>query len=310
VAVYTTLSESQVNEMLARFQLPLLAHMEGAGDGIENTTYFLTLTNQHRLVLTLFEMLDTLQLPPYIQLMHHYHSHRLPVPCPLHDSAGSTLQYLANKPALLFPRASGKHITDPSVQQCALLGKTLAELHLAAVDFRVEIPNPCGLPWAERSASRIMPYLESGERRLLNDQLMLGRTLQSRQLPRGIIHGDLFKDNVLFEGNAISAIIDFYNAGIDILLLDLAIAVNDWCFDDAGHHLHHHQSALMDAYQLVRPLNQEEISAWPDCLQWAACRFWLSRLNATLRPLRQDTNLLKNPDQYRDLLLFYLSKRS
>lgn len=304
MAVYTTLSESQVNEMLARFQLPSLAHMEGAGDGIENTTYFLTLTNQHRLVLTVFEMLDAQQLPPYVQLMRHYHLRGLPAPCPLLDSAGNALQSLANKPALLFPRASGKHITKPSIQQCASLGKSLAQLHLATIDFPVEIPNPCGLPWAKQTATFLMPHLHPRDRVLLNDQLSLGQALQSRPLPRGIIHGDLFKDNVLFEGDDISAIIDFYNAGTDFFLLDLAIVVNDWCFDNATHH-DHHQSALLEAYQSVRPLNESEKLAWQDSLKWAACRFWLSRLNAAFQPGRPDTAPLKNPDQYRDLLLFY-----
>jgi len=309
VAVYTTLSESQVNELLSRFTLPTLHHMEGAGDGIENTTYFLTLLDQRRYVLTLFEMLGDEQLPPYVELMHHYHRKELPVPCPLLDSNGMAMQQLANKPALLFPRASGKHISSASIQQCASLGKALAMLHLAAVDFCVEIPNPCGLSWAEKCAARVMPHLDAAGHHLLNDQLILGRVLQSRSLPRGIIHGDLFKDNVLFDGDEISAIIDFYNAGKDFFLLDLAIAVNDWCFDDAGHHFDLHQASLMEAYQSVRPLNQEEILAWPDCLRWAACRFWLSRLNAALQLPKSGTNRLKDPSQYRSLLLFY-SKNS
>jgi homoserine kinase type II len=306
VAVYTTLSELQVNEMLARFQLPVLACMEGVSAGIENTTYFLTLSDQRRFVLTLFEMLDANQLPPYVQLTHHYHLRGLPVPSPLLDRSGTALQYLAHKPALLFPRAAGQHAIQPSLKQCSALGKVLAQMHLATSDFSVPIPNPCGLLWAEHSAARLISLLDANDQRLLTSQLALGRTLQALSLPRGIIHGDLFRDNVLFEDNQVSAIIDFYNAGTDFLLLDLAIAVNDWCFDGKGAHNELHQSGLMDAYQSLRPLTPGEIKAWPDFLQWAACRFWLSRLAASPQaPVRSIKTALKDPLQYRNLLLFH-----
>jgi len=307
VAVYTTLSESQVNEMLSRFSLPPLQYMTGASDGIENTTYFLTLSDQRSFVLTLFEMLDAEQLPPYMDLMRHYNFHGLPVPSPLLDTNGVALQKLAHKPAVLFPRATGKHTAHPSVEQCVSLGKALAHLHLASADFSVHIPNPCGLAWAEHTACRVMPHLEDSDCTLLSRQLALGRLLQSQPLPRGIIHGDLFKDNVLFEGSHITAIIDFYNAGTDFFLLDLAIAVNDWCFDDATHPSAEHQSALLDAYQSVRPLSAQENLAWQDCLAWAACRFWLSRLMARLRSSNTVAQRLKDPAQYKNLLLFHAS---
>lgn len=307
MAVYTTLSESQVNEMLARFNLPILHHMEGAGDGIENTTYFLMLADLRPLVLTIFEMLHQQQLPPYILLLQHFHLRGLPVPCPLLDSTGIALQSLANKPALLFPRAAGMHLTIPSIEQCTFLGKALAQLHLAAMDFPVDIPNPCGLTWAEHTATLVMPHLDQNDRSLLQEHLAIGRRLQSRALPRGVIHGDLFRDNVLFDGDHISAMIDFYNAGTDFFLLDLAIAINDWCFDDAGHHLEQHQKALMSAYESVRSLNSDERFAWQDCLKWAACRFWLSRLASALQPLKPGTKILKDPAQYRNLLIFYNS---
>lgn len=308
MAVYTTLSESQVNEMLLHYGLPALHHMEGAGDGIENTTYFLTVTDKRRFVLTLFEMLDAQHLPPYIQLTRHYAGHGLPVPCPLPDINGNALQHMAHKPALLFPRAAGRHAMKPSIQRCAALGNILAHLHLASADFPLQIPNPCGLPWAEETAARLISHLDHDNRKLLDEQLALGRAIQLHSLPRGIIHGDLFKDNALFDGSQISAIIDFYNAGTDCFLLDLAIAVNDWCFDEKNLH-DERQSALMKAYQSVRPLSPEEIAAWPDCLQWAACRFWLSRLKAAFYPQHQREIKPKDPEQYRNLLLFYRKNR-
>jgi len=307
VAVYTTLSESQVNECIARYNLPGLSAFQPVSAGIENTTYFLTLADNSQFVLTVFEMLSSTQLPPYLVFLSFLQKHDLPVPTPLADRQGNRLQMFLGKPAVLVPRAPGKHCGTPSLAQCASLGRVLAQFHRASVSFTEPLPNPCGLEWAEQSVEKLKPRLCADDLKLLHTLLEIGRRLHSSELPRGIIHGDLFRDNVLFEGDHVTGLIDFYNAGQDLLLLDLAIAVNDWacCYDQAAPHAER-QAAIMEGYQSLRSLSSAEQALWPHALQWAATRFWLSRLNAMNRSHFDPAQAMKDPLEYKNLLIFHL----
>jgi len=306
MAVYTTLTESEIRGLLSHFDLPALWSFQGASSGVENTTYFLTLESGAQYVLTVFEYFSPQSLRPYIKLTTQLHQQRLPVPCPLVDRQGIVLHTTAGKPALLFTRAPGNHIESVDPPICQQVGSMLARIHLA-------IPNPemfslaqsCSLIWMKETLTLVKSSLDKSDINLLERQLELSADLQTRHLPRGIIHGDLFRDNVLIQDSVITAVIDFYNAGPDILLIDLAIAANDWCFTQksSGNDC---ESALLDGYQMIRPLSEVEHSSWRDCLQVAAARLWLSRQKRLLMPQQGYERTIKDPGEYRSLLLYHL----
>jgi len=306
MAVYTILERAELESLLARYDLHGLNTVEGASSGIENTTFFLTLDSGAAYVLTVFEQLSTQQLTPYVALTALLRARALPVPSPLHDTHGLAMQSVHSKPALLFERASGQHLVHPSAESCASVGAFLARMHsesatISAHDFPGNAVS--GSAWMQQVFVSVEHMLDAGDCRLMHETIALSMGLEKLSLPRGIIHGDLFRDNVLFDGRRISAVIDFYNADRDILLLDLAIAGNDWCFAAAPDNPLPLCNALLDAYVGERPLTQAEQIAWPACLQVAAARFWLSRLKRVADAQQGSLRKTKNPEEYRQLLL-------
>lgn len=310
MAVYTTLSLAQVNEIISGFDLPPAVLHTPASSGVENTTYFITLVSSRQLVLTIFESIDASQLPFYIAFLSALDAQGLPVPSPLVDKSGNRLVNFAGKPALLFPRAPGNHRMEPGITECHLAGQVLAKIHLVGMQMNDAPPDPNDLAWMSNTFTFVEGILSAEDRKLLQQQLQLGNSLADAGLPAGIIHGDLFRDNVLFDHECISAVIDFYNAGLNMLLLDLAIAVNDWCYSrqivvngDNGSMAR--QSAMRDGYESIRPLQQVEADLWIPMLQFAAARLWLSRLDRVVQAGRGRARVLKDPAEYRSLLLLH-----
>jgi len=307
MAVYTTLSEIEIRSLLSRFPLSDLNSFQGVSSGIENTTYFLTLNSGDEYVLTVFENFSSDSLRPYIQLLSLLSSHHLPIPCPCVDVHGSALQLIANKPALLLPRAPGTHVDNPAPAVCYAVGSILASIHSVAPPVDSELftlQNPCGLSWMKETLALVNSSLSNVETTLLHEQITLSAELEARALPRGIIHGDLFRDNVLIENNTVTAVIDFYNAGQDTLLVDLAITANDWCYTQADTAaVEKNLEALLAGYNLKRPLCAPELGSWRECLQVAAARLWLSRQKRLVLSRQGGKGAVKNPDEYKSLLL-------
>jgi homoserine kinase type II len=314
MAVYTTLTKTEIESLLVQFGLPGLLQFQGASSGVENSTYFLTLSTSAQYVLTLFETLSAEALTPYIELMIELSRHGLPVPTPCIDTSGKALQLVANKPALLFPRASGQHIELATPAICYSIGSILAKIHtisllLSTTKFPI-LFNPCGLAWMKETLTFVQGSLDPTDIAILKDQISLSADLETRGLPRAVIHGDLFRDNVLLHNDIITAVIDFYNAGQDILLLDLAIAANDWCYSQGNADKQKNVTALLSGYQLNRPLSKPEIASWHECLQVAAARLWLSRLKRVVSSQQGRRAAVKNPDEYKLLLLRHLGPQN
>ena len=315
MAVYTTLSLAQVNELISRFDLPLATSLIPASSGIENTTYFLELEHDQQLVLTLFEMLDAKQLPFFISLLQCLARSGLPVPAPLLDKSQQALQHLVGKPALLFPKITGRHDLSPDHTHCAMIGRCLANIHLAARNLSDAPVDPNGIAWLQHTAELVKDSLNATDHLLLQQQLTTAVTLSQANLPTGIIHGDLFRDNVLFNQEGITAVIDFYNAGRAPWLLDLAIVVNDWCYHDihvrgADSSTLALEQAVLNAYGEVRPFTPDEQRLWPAMLRYAALRLWLSRLNRVAKAKRGGRGQIKDPEEYRSLLLYHLKSHT
>ncbi|CUA98437.1 homoserine kinase [Thiomonas bhubaneswarensis] len=282
MAVFTPLDEAEVDAWLSRFDLGTRTDLQGIASGIENTNYFLT-TTRGQFVLTLFERLQPEQLPFYLGLMHHLAAHGVPVPDPMPDRARQTLHTLKGKPAALVTRLKGRSQLQPQAVHCAQVGHWLARMHLAARDYGGTLPNLRGLAWQRRIIPEILPYLTGDQRALISAELAhqtaVAESATYASLPRSAVHADLFRDNVLFEGETLSGIFDFYFAGVDTWLFDLAVALNDWCIHlETGAFDAPRRDALLQAYQAVRPLTEVEHSLLPDALRAAALRFWTSRL--------------------------------
>jgi len=286
MAVFTPVSDDDACTLLERFDLGNLVSLQGIAAGIENTNYFLT-TTRGTYVLTLFEVLTHAQLPFYVELMHHLAQRGISVPEPQSLREGTRLTTLHHKPCIIVSRLAGDYVAVPGPAHCALTGTLLARAHLAAQDFSLYQPNLRGLSWWEVTLPKVLPFLKSFQAELLTATLEEQRGLAISgacdELPAGPAHCDLFRDNVLFVGTAaaprMGGFIDFYFAGCDTWLFDVAVSVNDWCIDhESGELIPELTHAWLRAYAQVRPFSQQERALWPAMLRAAAMRFWLSRL--------------------------------
>ncbi len=283
MAVFTSVSAAELAAWLNEYSLGRLLEMHGISSGIENTNYFVT-TSNGRFVLTLFEILGSDELPFYLNLMAHLARHGIPCPNPVANRRNQFLGTLKGKPACIVTRLNGKSTTTPNNAHCASVGAMLAQMHIAGQSFSQVMPNPRGAAWRAATAPLVRPFLDVQQTALLESEVALHQQQHFGRLPQGVIHADLFRDNVLLEDDRVGGLIDFYFACSDALLYDLAITVNDWCIDAGGIVDAAKTRALLRAYHAVRPLLDKEREAWPVLLRLAALRFWLSRLYDKFRP--------------------------
>jgi homoserine kinase type II len=282
MAVFTPVEMTQAQGLSDRLGLGAVTELRGIEGGIENTNYFLT-TDQGSYVLTLFERLTFEQLPFYLFLMKHLAQHGVKVPDPVADTHGEILFELSGKPAAVVNRLSGGNVLAPQAPHCATVGAALAQMHLAGRDYHRQQPNLRGLTWWVETAPLVRPHLSPEQLKLLNHELAyqqhVAQSPAYASLPRGPIHADLFRDNVMFDGDALSGFFDFYFAGVDHWLFDLCVCLNDWCIDLAsGRWDIGRRDAMVAAYQSVRTLTAGERILLPAMTRAAALRFWISRL--------------------------------
>ncbi len=290
MAVYTEIPFADAAALLHRLDLGDLTDLRGIQGGIENTNYFVTSEKDgatHEHVLTVFERLGFDQLPYYLHLMKHLAGKGIPVPEPAADAQGEVMHRLQGKPAAVVDKLLGHSELAPTEEHCEAVGGMLARMHLAGADFDISQPNLRGLAWWNETVPVVLPHLESSQSHLIQTELALQNHVASTPayaaLPRGPVHADLFRDNVMFENGALTGFFDFYFAGNDTWLFDLAVCLNDWAIrhgepDIDGQHQPELAQAMLAAYQNVRPLTAAERSLLPAMLRAAALRFWLSRL--------------------------------
>lgn len=298
MAVYTEVSFDEASSFLSSLKLGTLQGMQGCSGGIENTNYFVT-TDQGAYVLTLFERLSAAELPFYLRLMKHLAFHAIPVPDPAANIDGDVLHTLNGKPAAVVNRLQGASELQPSAAHCAQVGTMLARMHLAGQDFSMHQPNLRGLDWWNATVPVVRPHLSPAQAALLQSELAYQNHISTRAtytaLPRGPIHADLFRDNVMFANGAatpnnaaqaeksqapqLTGFFDFYFAGVDAWVFDIAVCLNDWCVDLAtGKTDASRSAAFLNAYCQVRPLRAAERELLPAMARAGALRFWLSRL--------------------------------
>ncbi|AUH49471.1 homoserine kinase [Chromobacterium sp. ATCC 53434] len=302
MSVYTTVGRDSLRQWLQGYALGQLQELQGIAAGITNTNYFVT-TTHGRYVLTLFETLRLDELPYYLSLMSHLAKHGVACPAPIADHSDNFASMLAGKPACLVSCLDGGDIESPSDVQCRAVGEMLAQMHKAGATFPLRMENPRGPRWWCRTAQQLYPQLPAELADALREEIQFQDGHRFDHLPAGVIHADLFRDNVLMHGDTIAGFIDFYYACNDILLYDLAIAVNDWARRDDGELDDELARALLAGYQSERPLGQEERDVWPVMLRAAALRFWVSRLQDLYQPTCGELTYTKDPAVFQKLLL-------
>jgi homoserine kinase type II len=301
MSVFTTVTPEQLSAWLRRYALGTLIALEGIAAGIENTNYFVT-TSRGRYVLTLFEKLTPAELPFYLGLMAHLAHHGIPCPQPIADAGDTYLGSLNGKPAAIVTCVPGRDLAEVDAGRCATIGALMAEMHVAGQSYAATMPNPRGPRWWTTATPQVLPFLDAKAATLLEAEARHQAGQRNEHLPKGVIHADLFRDNVLWDGARVGGIIDFYFACNDALLYDVAIAVNDWCGRDDQALDAARTRALLAAYQQVRPLAADERAAWPALLRAAALRFWVSRLYDKHLPRPGELTHAKDPRHFQRVL--------
>ncbi|MCZ8315327.1 homoserine kinase [Phreatobacter sp.] len=281
MAVYTDVTAEDLSAHLARYDIGTLLSFKGIAEGVENSNFLLHTTGGS-FILTLYEKrVDPKDLPFFIGLMEHLAARGLTCPQPVHMKDGETLGELAGRPAAIVTFLDGMWIRRPQVLHCAAVGKALAELHLAGSGFALTRVNALSVPgWrplyerAKDRADTVAPNLAA----TIAAELAHCEAFWPQDLPAGVIHADLFNDNVFFLNDRLSGLIDFYFACNDILAYDLAICLNAWCFSPDSEFDFAKGSAMIAAYQAVRPLSAAETAALPLLARGSALRFLLTRL--------------------------------
>jgi homoserine kinase type II len=300
LSVYTTVTLDELSAWLADYNVGTPTDLQGISAGIENTNYFVH-TSAGRYVLTLFEKLTAAELPFYLDLMAHLADHGIPSARPLPNRSGKLLGELKGKPAALVSFLPGRDVEQPAAAHCAAVGTMLGRIHVAGQSYAKRMDNPRGLSWWQAVMPDIIGFLPEREAALLRAEIAYQAGQIFRDAPRGAVHADLFRDNVLFEKTRISGVIDFYFACTDSLLYDLAICANDWCMAD-GEWDDARASALLQAYRAVRPMTPDEPRAWPVMLRAAALRFWISRLYDLHLPRAGELTHAKDPAHFQRVL--------
>ena len=313
MAVYTEVSDEELAAFIASYGLGELLSFKGIAEGVENTNYIVH-TSRGPFILTLYERRTAREdLPFFLGLMEHLAARGVSCPTPARDNEGRNLKELAGRPAALVTFLEGFWVRRPATVHCAAVGRALAELHMGAQGFALKRANALGLagwrPLYERFADRadeIAPDLGP----LIGSELRSLEAHWPKGLPIGVIHADLFPDNVFFLGDRLSGLIDFYFACNDALAYDIAVCLNAWCFEkDLSFNITKGR-ALLRGYEELRPLTPAEREAMPQLARGAALRFLLTRAYDWLNTPRDALVSPKNPLEYVRRLRFHQGVRS
>jgi len=309
MSVYTIIEEDELKSFLSNYDVGELVDYQGISDGIENTNYFVN-TSSGRFVLTIFEQHDFKEMQYYLNLMHHLADHKVPSANPVADKQGNYLSHFKNKPIALVERLNGGSIVETTINHCQQLGEAMGKMHTAGLDYSEKQANPRGPAWCQHTAHKVIEKLSASDQKMLAEEIKFQREKRHADLPRGVIHADLFRDNALWYNTKdaekgsehFSGIIDFYYSCDDVLLYDLAVTANDWCINEDFSLNKNKVIALLKHYNNFRPLDKNEQEYWPAMLRAGALRFWLSRLQDKHFPRGGELVHTKNPDEFKAIL--------
>jgi len=307
MSVYTELSHDDITSILAEYALGACKSFEGIAAGIENSNFFID-TGSDRYVLTIFERMNASELPYFMRLMHHLAGKGVACPDVMERTDGSLLFDIAGKHGCIVSCLPGRALDMLNNVQLRSSGAALATLHMAGASFDETRENTTGFAWLQETVTAVLDGTREryGDEAadLLQDELRFQQSCTWDGLPRGVIHGDLFVDNILFENDEVSGIIDFYYAHDAAYTMDIAISLNAQAIL-LGEDDQERVQAFLDGYEQVRQLEGTEKSALPSLLRLAALRFWVSRLYDALFPRGGAMTQTKDPEEYRKKLLLH-----
>lgn len=295
MAALTTFSTAALERYLIMFDLGELISVQPIAEGIENSNYFLSLRKEEttEYVLTIMEELSFAEVPFFNKVLAHLHQHGLPVAAPKHTLDGMTSTIFCGKPAFLFPRLPGTHLDLIEEKHCFEIGEFIAASHLALESLRERRDNPYTAAWMRETLNQLDPRIPPGIAVELENYIAEYEPLQNLELPAGLIHGDLFQDNALFEDGSLTGVIDFYHACHDFLVQDLAIAINDWCVTASDRIEPTLQTAMISGYESVRRLEKDERKVLAPIQRASAARFALTRFLSGDPPLKDPGAMLR-----------------
>jgi len=302
MAVYTSINSSDLNDWIEKFNFKDLVNFKGISSGVTNSNYLIQMAHSNY-ILTIFEHNNIEELPFYIDLMTYLAKENFLCPRPIENKNGQALGLLKEKPALMVSFLDGKEKVIRSPKSCYLVGQYLAKLHLTANNFPQLNKNTRGLDWVSDMYLNLKKYLSLEDQGILELEINYHKEMDKVELPEGIIHGDLFKDNVLFLNDKVSGFIDFYYACNEKFIYDIAIAINDWCIDQDGQINKSMFLEFIKGYRSERKLTDNEQEYLNVSLRLAALRFWLSRLEDFYNAKEGEITSIKDPKHFKDILL-------
>ncbi|WP_421611700.1 homoserine kinase [Agrobacterium tumefaciens] len=310
MAVYTDITEDDLRNFLIQYDVGSLTSYKGIAEGVENSNFLLH-TTKDPLILTLYEKrVEKSDLPFFLGLMQHLAAKGLSCPLPLPRKDGELLGELSGRPAALISFLEGMWLRKPEAKHCREVGKALAAMHLAGDGFEIKRPNALSVDgWKvlwDKSEDRA-DEVEKGLKQEIRPEIDYLAAHWPKDLPAGVIHADLFQDNVFFLGDELSGLIDFYFACNDLLAYDVSICLNAWCFEKDGSYNVTKGKALLEGYQSVRPLSEAELDALPLLARGSALRFFLTRLYDWLTTPAGALVVKKDPLEYLRKLRFHRS---
>jgi len=315
MAVYTKLRRQSIERIFSGYRLGIVFGFQEISQGIENTNYFVDTQKQgenahvatQQWVLTIFENVVPKDIPYFCELTSHLNQEGFDVPAPVLGSDGEYTFSYENKVGLIVPRLKGRSLVFPALSECAKVSAWLANMHLSLAQFSKTRLAERDITWVKTHVGRLKEHMRAEEYSQLiyfseryyryHDDLL--------RCPQGTIHGDLFRDNVLFHDGSVSGVFDFYHACDSALIFDLAVLANDWAFVNGKYDIKKLNS-LVSSYQSIRPWTELENKMWLKCLELAALRFWISRLTSLYLPGYQQESVsgetLKDPGEMKAIL--------
>ncbi len=303
MGVYSNLDRRDIEQIVGQYDRGKLSHWSAITSGIENSNFLVELTeldDQTRYVLTLIEVADFRRSQEVVDLMTHLTFYECPLPDIVTSHSNQRLVTFRDNPVTLCTWLPGHHVTNPTLAHCNQLGQTLAQFHQVASAFRPPTHQPYDTGWLAAAIDKYAAERSTDERQALHHALSLYEDLLGANLPSGWTHGDVFRDNVLFlEDGTLNGLLDYFHAGSDPFVMDLAIAINDWCGSMAGGKGEQQsEDSLLQGYQDIRALEAEELRALPVARIIAAARLLCSRLSTK----DDQGGFRKDPEEYAALL--------
>lgn len=309
MAVYTEISSEELEKVLSEYSLGSLEHIKGIAEGVENTNYLLK-TDKSKYIFTIYEKrVSRNELPFFLGLMEHLSSRNIPCPVPVRGKDGKVLREIKGRPCSIVSFLEGNWPRNITTNHCFEVGKIMAQMHLASGDFSLQRKNTMSVDAWDKMASETIPHADEvavGMADEIKTALMHVSISWPANLPSGVIHADLFPDNIFFKNNKLSGILDFYFACNDFYAYDLAIALNAWCFEHREEFNITKAKAMLHGYNEIKPFTEEELESLPVLACGAALRFLLSRLYDWINKVDGAMVTPKDPMEYLKKLRFHM----